>query len=93
VQTHPDAWQALGFVLLLAAVGTALTVVLFYELLRLAGTLLASSVTYCIPAVALLWGVAFGEPVGWVHAVAFAGILCGVWLVSRPEAKPQPLTK
>jgi drug/metabolite transporter (DMT)-like permease len=79
---NPHAWVALGYVLLLALFGTAISVVVFNQLIKMSGALFASSVTYLIPIVAMLWGVADGEQMGVFHLAALAAILGGVYLIN-----------
>lgn len=83
MQTHPLAWQSLGFVAILAIMGTALSVIVYNILIRDAGVLFAASVTYAIPIVAMMWGVFDGENVTWMHALFILGILSGVWMVNK----------
>lgn len=83
MQTHPKAWQSLGFVSILAIVGTALSVIVYNMLIRDAGVLFAASVTYAIPIVAMLWGLFDGEQVTWMHGLFILGILSGVWMVNK----------
>ena len=83
MQTHPLAWQSLGFITILAVFGTALSVIVYNILIRDAGVLFAASVTYAIPIVAMLWGVFDGELINWIHIVAICGILSGVWMVNK----------
>jgi drug/metabolite transporter (DMT)-like permease len=61
--------------------------VLFYVLVKKAGGLFASLVTYGIPFVAILWGVYYGEKVSWVQVIALCILLLGVFLANRPEKK------
>lgn len=63
--------------------GTAIASVLFYMLVKRAGTLFASMVTYGIPFVAVLWGVWGGEQVTLVQMGCLGIILAGVYLVNR----------
>ncbi len=83
MQAHDLAWQSLGYVSILAIVGTALSVIVYNILIREAGTLFAASVTYLIPVVAMLWGVLDGEMVTWLHGIFVLVILAGVWLVNK----------
>ncbi|MBE2230251.1 MAG: DMT family transporter [Chitinophagaceae bacterium] len=69
--------------------GTALASVLFYILVKKAGGLFASLVTYGIPFVAILWGVYYGEKVTWMQVIALSVILLGVYLANRPEKSSQ----
>lgn len=72
---------------LLGVLGTALASVLFYILVKRAGGLFASLVTYGIPFVAILWGIYYGEKVGLLQVIALFIILLGVYLANRPEKK------
>lgn len=79
---NPHAWIALGYVLILALFGTAISIVVFNKLIKMSGALFASSVTYLIPIVAMLWGLADQEYMGVVHLLALAAILTGVYLIN-----------
>ncbi len=65
--------------------GTALASVLFYILVKKAGGLFASLVTYGIPFIAILWGIYYGEKITWLHIVSLSIILGGVYLSTRQE--------
>jgi drug/metabolite transporter (DMT)-like permease len=71
----------------LGILGTALASVLFYILVKKAGGLFASLVTYGIPFVAILWGVYYGEKVTYMQVIALGIILFGVYLANRPDTK------
>lgn len=83
VQTHPDAPTAFGYIALLGALGTAFGVALFNKLLQISSIIFATSVTYTIPIVALVWGVLLKENLTPWHGLGFAVILVGVWLANR----------
>jgi drug/metabolite transporter (DMT)-like permease len=83
MQAHPKAWSSLGYVAILAILGTALSVIVYNILIRDAGVLFAASVTYAIPIVAMMWGLFDGEYVTWMHALLILGILSGVWMVNK----------
>jgi len=91
MQSHPQAWTALGFVSVLAICGTALAVVLFNKLLKDTSALFGSSVTYLMPIVAVVWGILDGEALRPIQAVFAAVILSGIYLVNyQPKvAKPE----
>jgi drug/metabolite transporter (DMT)-like permease len=83
--------KALGAVALLA-LGTALAVALYNRLIQRRGVLFASSVTYLMPAVAILWGVLDGETVTGLQMGALLLILAGVAMVNAPpRARPTPM--
>jgi drug/metabolite transporter (DMT)-like permease len=83
VETIPGAWISLIYVLILALLGTTFSLVIFNNLIKIAGALFASSVTYLIPIVAMLWGLADGEVMGVWHLAALGAILVGVYLINK----------
>ena len=67
----------------LGVIGTALASVIFYMLVKRAGALFASMVTYGIPFIAVLWGILLGEQVTLLQTGCLGIILCGVYLVNK----------
>lgn len=63
--------------------GTAVASILFYMLMKRAGALFASMVTYGIPFVALFWGFLAGETIGAVQIFCLAMILAGVYVANK----------
>lgn len=63
--------------------GTAIATILFYMLLKRAGSVFASMVTYAIPIVAIMWGIVYQEEIGWKQVVCMCIILLGVWWANR----------
>lgn len=80
-----NPFESLLCVLMLALFGTAISVVVFNQLIKIAGALFASSVTYLIPIVAMLWGMVHGEPLHLLHLFCLAAILFGVYLINRSK--------
>jgi drug/metabolite transporter (DMT)-like permease len=80
----PLLGKSLAYAGLLGIVGTSLANVLFYQLIKQAGSLFASLVTYGIPFVAMGWGLVDGELVTAGQAGCLLIILIGVYLTSRP---------
>ena len=83
----PGAWQAFGYVALLGVFSTAIALVLFNRLIQIAGPLVASSVTYLMPIVSVIWGVVDGEDMHPFRLIGLGGILAGVYLVNRKSSK------
>lgn len=81
---------ALGYLSVLGVFGTALAVLLFNVLIKYTSAIFASSVTYLIPIVAMLWGIIDGELVGVLHLFGMALILSGVYLVNFKSKIPRP---
>ncbi len=80
---NPDLKWSLIYVTILSLFGTALAKVLFNNLIQISTPVFASSVTYLMPIVALVWGFADGELFGWLQGVATVVILIGVYLANK----------
>lgn len=77
------AISSLGYISILAIVGTALSVIFYNVLIKSAGVLFASSCTYLIPVVAVLWGVFDGENVNFAQILSIIAIILSVYLINR----------
>jgi drug/metabolite transporter (DMT)-like permease len=71
----------------LGLAGTALATVLFYFLVKRAGVIFSSMVTYGIPFVAIAWGWWFEEAIGWQQLLALFVILIGVYGANSDSLK------
>lgn len=63
--------------------GTAVASILFYMLMKRAGPLFSSMVTYGIPFVAVAWGLYAGETITLFQMIGLLIILLGVYLANR----------
>jgi drug/metabolite transporter (DMT)-like permease len=81
--TNKDVMLSTLASFVLGAMGTAVASILFYMLIKRAGTLFASMVTYGIPFIAVLWGVWGGEQVTMAQVGCLGIILVGVYLVNK----------
>lgn len=77
--------HSLGYITLLAIVGTGLAKVLYNKMVHIATPVFASSVTYLIPIVAVSWGIVDGEKLSFLQLLAGAIILFGVYLVNKAK--------
>lgn len=84
---NPEAMYSLGFICILAILGSAISVVVYNVLIKLSGTVFAASCTYLIPVVAIGWGVYDGEHVNGMQLLAVLVIITGIWLINR-KRKP-----
>jgi drug/metabolite transporter (DMT)-like permease len=82
---QPEALQPLIYSVLLGVLGSAVAMVLFNRLIQMTSAVLASSVTYLIPIVAILWGILDGEAIQIQHFVGMGIILIGVYLVNKSK--------
>ncbi|MEI6021723.1 MAG: DMT family transporter, partial [Bacteroidota bacterium] len=83
LQSNPQALSSLGYISVLAIVGTALSVILYNVLIKSSGVIFASSCTYLIPVVAILWGLIDGESVNIIQILSIVGIIWSVYLINR----------
>ena len=83
---RPGGMEALGLLIFLSLVNSAISLVAFNYLIQLAGPLFASTTTYLMPVVALLWGVWDGESLHFYHGAGLLAIVGGIALVNRRTA-------
>ena len=74
---------SLGYVTILAVLGTGIAKIIYNKMVHLATPIFASSVTYIIPIVAVFWGVLDGEKLSLLQLFAGLIILFGVYLLNR----------
>ena len=77
---NPALPNALLYITILSVFGTAIAKVLFNKLVQISTPVFASSVTYIMPIVALVWGVLDGEGFSYIQGLAALLILVGVYL-------------
>ncbi len=83
LQTVEGAWRAFGFIAILGFMSTAIAGFIFNRLVKMTTPLFASSVTYIIPIVSVMWGVLDGEELLISHLAGMAAILMGVYLANK----------
>ena len=76
-------WNAIICVIILSVFGTALAKVLFNKLIQISTPVFATSVTYLMPIVALIWGILDGEAFSVLQAFATLIILTGVYIANK----------
>ncbi|MBC2844042.1 DMT family transporter [Winogradskyella flava] len=80
---NPYLLSSLVYVTILSVFGTALAKVFFNKLVQISTPVFASSVTYVMPIVALIWGVLDGEAFSFIQGLAALLILVGVYLAHK----------
>lgn len=83
LRTVEGAYLAMGYVLVLGALGSTLAHLLFTALVKHTSPVFASMVSFLIPLVALGWGLLDGEVLLRAHYLGIGAILCGVYWVNR----------
>lgn len=81
--TNPIVLHSLAASSVLGIVGTSIATILFYYLVKQAGMLFGSMVTYGIPVVAVAWGLLDGESLNLIQIGCLGLILLGVYIVNR----------
>lgn len=75
--------NSLTYILFKAVIGTALAMVIYNKLVQISSAVFASTVTYLIPIVALIWGYFDGEVVTFWQLIAGILILLGVYVANK----------
>ncbi|MFC7356409.1 DMT family transporter [Jejudonia soesokkakensis] len=85
--TDPLILESLGYLAILAVVGTGIAKILFNKLVQISTPVFSTSVTYTIPIVALMWGVLDGETFTVFQVLAASLIVFGVYLSNKRKKK------
>lgn len=85
--TDPLILESLGYLAILAVVGTGIAKILFNKLVQISTPVFSTSVTYTIPIVALMWGVLDGETFTIFQLLAASLIVFGVYLSNKRKKK------
>ena len=81
--SKPDFKISIGYVIILSFFGTAMAKVLFNNLVQISTPVFASSVTYIMPIIALIWGLLDEETFSSLQGFATIVILAGVYLANK----------
>lgn len=85
--TGPALWGVLA----LGVIGTSFAYVMFWKVVKLAGATTATSVTFLVPVVATILGIAvLNESLQWYEPIGALVVFVGVWLAGRSRPKPPP---
>ena len=76
-------WQGLGYVAILTIVGTTLAMMLYYKLIQVTSAVFASSVSYLLPLIAIMWGLLDGEHFSIWFAIGGLLILADIYLIQE----------
>lgn len=88
-QSNPQTWEAIGYMMILGILGTAVCGVLYNKLIQEVSPVFASTVTYLLPVVAVTWGLLDGESFSIWYVLGGLLILMGIYLIRDPKKKPQ----
>ena len=76
-------WKGLGYVAILTIVGTTLAMMLYYKLIQVTSAVFASSVSYLLPLVAIMWGLLDDEHFSIWFAIGGLLIFAGIYLIQE----------
>ncbi|MDP3445612.1 MAG: DMT family transporter [Ignavibacteria bacterium] len=91
IMNEPSSRIGLIYLGILAVIGTALAMIAFNALIKITSPIFASSVTYLIPLVAMMWGFSDGEYFSFQHFIWIALIIGGVILVNLKKPRRTPI--
>lgn len=81
-----DLHASLGLIIGLGLLGTGLAYLIYYFIIAKSGAVVASSVTYIPPVVALVIGALVGEAIGLYELAATGLILAAILLINKKQA-------
>ncbi len=84
-QATPEAYEAVGYLAILTIMGTAIAMVLYYRLIQNTSPVFASTVTYLLPLVAVIWGLLDGEKFTVWYMLGGLLILVGIYLIGKSK--------
>lgn len=88
-ESTPQTWEAVGYMMVLAILGTAICGILYNKLIQEVSPVFASTVTYLLPIVAVFWGLLDGERFTIWYLLGALLILIGIYLIREPKKKPE----
>jgi drug/metabolite transporter (DMT)-like permease len=85
--SQPETLIGFGYLSILAVLGTAIALIAFNRLIKVSSPIFASSVTYMIPIVAIIWGIIDGEVFKTSYILWFSLVVGGVLLVNTSPGR------
>ncbi len=79
--------KAAGYTSLLGFICTGVATVLYYQLIKSAGVIFSAMVTYCIPIMAIVWGLFYHESITWLEIGSLFVILIGVYTTNAEKIR------
>lgn len=87
LQNDPATLEPLGYLSILTVMGTAVAIMLYYKLIQITSPVFASSVTYLLPLIAVIWGLLDGEKFTLWYVIGGILILWGIYLIREKKTK------
>lgn len=83
----PEITEAMGYLGFLTLFGTGIAMFLYYKLIQNTSAVFASSVSYLLPIVAVIWGILDGETFTFWYIISGILILIGIYLIRERKDK------
>jgi len=86
--TGPPSMESLLALLALGILGSGFAYRLFHDVIKAAGSTIASTVTFTNPVLATIWGIfLLGEELHWYEPIGGAVVILGAWLAQNKSSK------
>ena len=92
-EANPQTWHSLGSLSILTIMGTTIAIILYYKLIQNTSAVFASTVTYLLPLVAVVWGLLDGERFSVWYVIGRLLILWGIYLIREKKKYIQPIPR
>ncbi len=93
LKLETQTFEALGYLSILSLLGTAAAIVIFYKLIQNTSAVFASTVSYLLPIVAVIWGIIDGEEFTIWYVLGGLLILIGIYLIREKKENPQVIPR
>ena len=87
-QMTPEVSEAMGYLGFLTIFGTAIAMALYYKLIQNTSAVFASSVSYALPVVAVIWGILDEEKFTYWYLIGGVLIAVGIYLIREKNSRP-----
>ncbi len=86
--TSSPSIESLLAILVLGVLGSGFAYRLFHDVIKAAGSAIASTVTFTNPVLAAIWGIMIlGEELHWYEPIGGAVVILGAWLAQHKSSK------
>lgn len=92
-QADAQTLEAAGYLSILTILGTTIAIILYYKLIQTTTPVFASSVTYLLPVVAVIWGLIDGEKFSVWYVLGGLLILIGIYLIREKKKDIRPVAR
>ena len=88
-EMKPEFTEPLSYLAFLTVFGTAIAMLLYFKLIQDTSAVFASTVSYLLPIVAVIWGILDGEKFTFWYVFGGALILIGIYLIREKKKDPK----